>query len=359
MNHPVSPEFLNDRLAGVLFGTAVGDALGLPAEGLSPTTIERRWGTDWRYRLLPGRGMVSDDTEHTFFVGQALLARSDDPAGFQRALAWKLRLWLLGLPAGVGFATLRAILKLWIGFPPHRSGVCSAGNGPAMRSALIGAFFAGDMDTLTRFVNASTTLTHTDPRARVGALAIAHLAAWAIQQPEARSLELEPLCNLLEQLGPDPEWQGLVMKMRDAGVRGDSVEAFARSLGLEKGVTGYIYHTVPVAIYAWHRHAGDFEAGLTAALRCGGDTDTVGAITGALLGAGLGRKGIPKGWVEGILEWPRSRKVLETLAGRLAALAGAGIACRPVRYFWPGLIPRNLFFLTVVLMHGFRRLIPR
>jgi ADP-ribosylglycohydrolase len=81
--------------------------------------------------------MISDDTEHSLFVAQSLLSYPDDATKFQKCLAWKLRLWLLGLPAGIGFATLRAILKLWLGFPAHRAGVYSAGNGPAMRSACL------------------------------------------------------------------------------------------------------------------------------------------------------------------------------------------------------------------------------
>jgi hypothetical protein len=44
-------------------------------------------------------------------------------------LARRLRGWLAAMPAAVGFGTLRAILKLWMGFPPSRSGVRSAGNG--------------------------------------------------------------------------------------------------------------------------------------------------------------------------------------------------------------------------------------
>ena len=114
---------LRQRFAGLLLGTAVGDALGLPAEGLSRNRIERRWHGNWQHRFVFGHGMYSDDTEHTFFVAQALLSHSNDPAAFQRCLAWKLRLWLLGLPAGVGLATLRAVLKLWLGFPASRSGV--------------------------------------------------------------------------------------------------------------------------------------------------------------------------------------------------------------------------------------------
>ena len=69
-------------------------------------------------------------------------------------------------------ATARACLKLWLGFPPKRSGVYSAGNGPAMRSALLGAYFYDDRAHIERFVTASTTLTHTDPRALTGALAV-------------------------------------------------------------------------------------------------------------------------------------------------------------------------------------------
>jgi ADP-ribosyl-[dinitrogen reductase] hydrolase len=59
--------------------------------------------------------------------------------------------------------------------------------------------------------------------------------------------------------------------------------------------------------------------------------------------------------MESIMEWPRSLRVLKQLACELAAPAGEGKA---VRYFWPGIIPRNLMFLSIVLFHGFRRLFP-
>lgn len=48
-----------DKFAGLLLGTAVGDALGLPAENLSPQKIQRRWHGNWRMRLFIGRGMFS------------------------------------------------------------------------------------------------------------------------------------------------------------------------------------------------------------------------------------------------------------------------------------------------------------
>jgi ADP-ribosylglycohydrolase len=63
-----------DTLTGVLLGTAVGDALGLPREGLSPRRARRLFGgPPLRHRLVFGRGMVSDDTEHACVTAQALL----------------------------------------------------------------------------------------------------------------------------------------------------------------------------------------------------------------------------------------------------------------------------------------------
>ena len=82
---------MEDRLAGILLGTAVGDALGLPAEGIRPARIKRLWRGPWRHRFFLGRGMLSDDSEHIFFVAQSLLESPADPRLFQRCLAKRLR----------------------------------------------------------------------------------------------------------------------------------------------------------------------------------------------------------------------------------------------------------------------------
>ena len=162
-----------NALAGCLLGTAVGDALGLPYEGMTGRRGGRIFPDRDRFHFLPGFGMVSDDTEHACFTAQAIIGAKGDPDRFEKKLAWSLRWWLLGMPAGIGFGTLRSILRLLVGIPPERSGVFSAGNGPAMRSPILGVAF-GDSTTLLReFVRRSTRMTHTDPRAYFGALAVA------------------------------------------------------------------------------------------------------------------------------------------------------------------------------------------
>ncbi len=347
------------RIRGTLLGTAVGDALGLPSEGISRRRAKKLFKGRWRHRLVLNRGMISDDTEHTLFVAQSLIAHATSLDRFQRRLAWSLRWWLVSLPAGVGFATLRAILRLWIGFRPSRSGVASAGNGPAMRVAPIGALFAESPSRLDEFVTAATRITHTDSRALTGAKAIALVVAWTVRDDLTERPSLDDFVNLLLSAGPDDaEWRQLLDAIAQAHRQEETVEEFAADLGLQAGVTGYVYHTVPVAAYAWFRHFGDFEKTLTSVLDCGGDTDTTGAIVGAMAGAVVGDGGIPRHWIDGIVDWPRGAKLLLAVADRLAAVGAGEQSVAPVRYFWPVVPLRNLLFLIVVLLHGLRRLAP-
>lgn len=352
-----------DIVTGALLGTLVGDAVGLPREGLGPKRAQRMFGdAPLRHALILGRGFGSDDTEHACMTGQALLAHPEDPAGFARSLGWRLRGWLLALPAGVGWATARAIMKLWCGFPPSRSGVVSAGNGPAMRAPLLGACLAGQPEQLDAFVRASTRLTHRDPRAEVGALLVARAAAHgALHGPEGVK-DTQAALRALEEAATTPDFREVLDTLRAHLARDASCAELAASLGLERGVTGYVMHTVPVALYAWLRHPGDLQRAIEEVILLGGDTDTVGAIVGGMVGATVGASGIPGPWLEGIAEWPRSVSWMRALAERLSRqFPGAEHTLErtgPLFLFWPGLLVRNLGVLAIVLGHGFRRLLP-
>ncbi|MBF0119089.1 MAG: ADP-ribosylglycohydrolase family protein [Desulfobacterales bacterium] len=345
---------IQNRFRGLMIGTAVGDSLGLPFEGISSRRIKKLTNARMKHKLIFNRGMLSDDTEHTIFVAQSLLSYPESSKLFARRLSMCLRWWMISLPAGIGWATLRAIFKLWIGFPPSKSGVYSAGNGPAMRSAILGAFFANaSKEIMDDYIFASTIITHTDPKAFIGAKAVSYIASWAFRENLTNKPDITSLINVLKDVdNKDNDWINLVNLISNADSKNLSVEEFARSIGLSKGVTGYIYHTIPIAIYAWYRHFGDFEKAITSVIKCGGDTDTVAAITGAISGATVGDKGIPEDWIQNIWDWPRNIKLLDSISYNLSNKG------YKVSYFYPGVFIRNIFFLIIVLLHGFRRLFP-
>jgi ADP-ribosyl-[dinitrogen reductase] hydrolase len=333
-------------ILGSLLGTAVGDAMGLPCEGMSRERV-RAFGKI-RHRFLFGRGMFSDDTEHTLMLAAALIDNRDDVQRFQSSFAWRLRWWLLGLPAGVGLSTAKAILYLWLGFPPTRSGVRSAGNGAAMRSAIVGVFWAGDQAKRREFALAACRITHTDPRAEESALLVAEAAVLA-----AKGTETSEVLNRLRSLLTSDLMKEQFEVLEQTLTENACVTEFAARIGCVHGVSGFAPHTVAVALFAWLRYRGQFEEAVRSVIECGGDTDTVAAITGGICGAEVREAGIPQAWIDGICDWPRSvthlRQVSEALAGD---------ATQAPRVFWPFVLLRNLVFLAVVLLHGFRRLLP-
>ncbi|MGB7346484.1 MAG: ADP-ribosylglycohydrolase family protein [Pirellulaceae bacterium] len=356
-----------DAIIGCILGTAVGDALGLPYEGVSPARATRLLGPPDRYRFVFRRGMISDDTEHTCMAAQSLIESHGDVEIFAKRFASRLRWWILALPAGVGKATARAGMKLSLGAKPGNAGVFSAGNGPAMRAAIFGAAI-DDSTTMLDMVRASTRLTHTDPKAEYGAIAVA-LAAQHARTHDAIDANLW-LAQVVDTIGNDGSELLDLIRLAMASVEQNEPTAdFAVSMGLANGVTGYTYHTVPVAIHAWLSHPRDFKQAVASMICCGGDADTTAAIVGGIVGAGVGRDGLPRDLVNGICEWPRStawmHKVGQTLAYALSLSndpCESGSLARPIAVC-PAVNPiavvvRNLFFLAIVLIHGFRRLAP-
>lgn len=348
---------LEDALAGCLVGTAIGDALGMVCTGLARERQYLIYPDLEHYHFFLGRGMTSDDTEQTCMVAQALISAPDDPQQFTQVMAWKLRFWLLGLPLGISMGTLKACLRLWLGIPAHKSGVFSAGNSPAMRAAILGVIYGSDFQRLRQYVRASTRMTHTDPRAEYGAMAVA-LAAWMSSQkaavdPEAFYTALKKVCQ-----NDESDFVVLMRKTVVSVQRKETIEEFVKRLNCERGVSGFIMHTVPVVIHIWLTHQDNFRLALFTTIRCGGDTDTTAAIMGAIMGARVGYHNLPEAWVEGLMEWPRSVAWMRQVTHRLARVHQKNQNESQVLVNLPALFVRNLIFLCLALLHGLRRLLP-
>lgn len=336
-------------IIGCLLGTAVGDALGLPYEGLAKHKIKSPID---RHRFIFGRGMVSDDTEHTCMVAQSLIVSGGNEQIFAKALAWRFRFWLLLLPAGVGYATLRAIVKLWLGFGPHRSGVFSAGNGAAMRSAIIGVCYGDNPEKMRSLVKISTRITHRDPKAEYGALAIA-LAAYLASGRSIISPEVyyQTLAEFLQ--GEAEEFLALIKEASDRAENGSDLSINCPS---KHGISGYVYHTVPAVIQVWLRNQQNYRQAIAEIIELGGDTDTTAAILGGIIGASVGKSGIPQEWLNNLWEYPRSVNWLENLGKRLdrVLVSNKVESALPLSIY--ALVLRNFLFLLIVIFHGFYRL---
>lgn len=329
---------LRDRILGILLGTAIGDAIGLPFEGLPPARVARRLARQGalRHSLVLGRGMLSDDTEHACLAAHALAVSRGDPEGFGRALARSLRWWLIALPPAVGLATARGIVRLWLGWSPACSGVGSAGNGAMMRAAVIGAVARDDVH-LVELVQASTRMTHREARAEQAAVAMARLA-------RAESNPAEVLAVI-----EDSELRGRTqLALASAHELGD-LDALRTALSFHRGVTGFVNDTLPAVVFCWQRWRDEPRAAIEAAIRLGGDTDTVAALVGALAGASTGPSALPPEWLAGIRDWPLDVATIDRLADALAH------GRRPPRPRPLAALPRNLLLFAVVLGHALAR----
>lgn len=336
---------MNSALSSCLLGGALGDSVGLPSEGINAARISRLRTGPLRQSLVFGRGMVSDDTEHAVMTLLSLHECEGDVDRFAKCLGRRLRWWLASVPAGIGLATARSIIKLWLGIRPQSSGVFSAGNGPLMRAPVIGVWFADNPKKREEFIRASTAITHCDPRAAEAAYMIAEATAIAAnERPSA-----DEILNRLEHHIVSDEMRLRYAKLREHLAARHNVGEFANSFSRKNGyVSGFAPDTAAVALYAWLLHRGDFTATIESVVRAGGDTDTVAFVAGAIAGAEVGIDGLNTTWLNTLSDWPLSVAFLKSVS-----TTGKGTFPS-----WPLLLFRNAIFLVIVLTHGVRRLFP-
>ncbi len=323
---PLSPAQLN-RATGVLLGTAVGDALGVPYEFES-----RILHADDAPQMLGGGlgdfapGEWSDDTSMALAI--ALVAAtgadltSDDALD---AVGEKFLRWFDGGPPDVGTQT-RAVLsatrrrldsgergvsrimreesRRYADTHPH-----SAGNGALMRTAPVALAHLDDRGQLADAARLVASLTHADPLA--GDSCVLWCEAIRVAVLDGRIDVFAGLDLLLADSAA--QWKRwlddtLVCDPKVFAPNGFTVTAL-------QAATAAITQTP--ADDATH-----LEHALYAAIRIGNDTDTVAAIAGGVLGARWGASAVHDEWREAVHGWPHDNDRAHT-ARDLIALVGA------------------------------------
>lgn len=290
---------IRDRAAGCILGLALGDALGAAREGSEPGPF--RWEGEVPLHY-------TDDTEMTIGIVETLLdAESIDQDHLARRFAANYTSW-----RGYGPVTRKTLHLLREGRPWKEALTHfpqgSLGNGAAMRAAPVGPF-ARDEAAIRELSERQAEVTHTHPLGKEGAAVIAFTTASAFRDPQ------EPGDRVLEDLlrfTVEPAYREKFERAQACLSRAHDPDRVIRELGNRVEAL----ESAPTAVYLYARYADDYEAAVAAAIELGGDTDTIAAMTGAIVGARVGAAALPPKAMERL----EDRYWLEALALRYSAM---------------------------------------
>ncbi len=264
------------RAAGCLLGQVIGDSLGALVEFKTAAQIAQAYPQGVRELADGGvfhtmAGQPTDDSEMAIALARSLVRQG---AFNKEAVLEAYRTWLQSRPVDVGTTTERGLLG------QHTAE--SESNGSLMRISPVGVFAAGDPARAAAIAREDSALTHPN---EVCVEACAGYAAAIAAGVGGASREAMIEAALAHASG----------RAREAiarGAAGTPPDDFQTHMG-------WVLIAVQNAFYCLARD--DFESGLVETVGRGGDTDTNGAIAGALLGAAHGRDAIPARWIFPVL----------------------------------------------------------
>ncbi|TFF23202.1 ADP-ribosylglycohydrolase family protein [Jiella endophytica] len=299
-----------DRAMGALVGGALGDALGMPTQLLSADEIRRGYGHVDRFvtptddhpvsRGLPA-GMITDDTEQTLLLAEQLLAspeRFDHAAWVERLLAWEIDVKARGSYDLLGPSTKRAIDLIRSGTPAQEAGREGTTNGAAMRIAPVA--IATPVDPLERLVariEETCAATHATTIAISSAAAVAAAISAAIDghawnDAAERGIEAARAARHVGAWSAGPDIAARIEWARGLVSGANEQEAISAIVDLV-GTSVASQESIPAAFAVVAAANGDPWRAAVISANLGGDTDTIGAIAGAMAGAATGQSELP------------------------------------------------------------------
>ena len=347
----MDPRF--SRAHGALAGLALGDALGMPTQAMSPEQIRAVYGTitglvdgDASQPYAPGMpaGSVTDDTEQALLIASLLIRGRGSSSGrvalnaveFAHALlAWEDSMIERGSLDLLGPSTKAALERVRAGEDPLTVGGEGTTNGAAMRVTPIGiAVSTEDPEAFAEAVWSSCRVTHATRQGFQSAALVAAAVSMGIDAqrtftfPEdVRSLLWKAL-TYVESLPARGAWTpepDVVAATRRAMQLVANPSCLSRKLLVEQvGTSVASAHAIPMA-FALLARAPSPQVFIDAG-SIGGDTDTIGAIAGAMLGAAIGVRYLPAGMLSRIEEV--SHLILQPITSKLLELRDQALVGR-------------------------------
>lgn len=307
-----------DRAYACLAGLAIGDALGMPTEFLTPGQISEHFGwvedfvpsPEWHPHSCMRPGEITDDT------GQALaIARAYGQNGTLglNAVIRELTNWAEGMPEEkyevlVGPSTSRALEAIKSGTHPEKSGASGKTNGGSMRVAPVGIVRRGDITKAVEDAHVACIPTHNTTVAIAGAGAVAAAIAEALK----RESTLESITNAgkagAREGGKNGTWawgtrleKRIELAEQIVGETENENQALCK-LYEYVGVDMLVAESIATAFGIVRLAKGDPMKACVLGANIGGDTDTIAAVSGAICGAWRGMNYIDKGLLKVVLE---------------------------------------------------------
>ncbi|MCA0847835.1 ADP-ribosylglycohydrolase family protein [Salipiger thiooxidans] len=291
------PCLAETRATAALAGLAVGDALGMPAQTLPRGVIRERYGRITGlvapfdgHPISHGlrAGQVTDDTEQTLLLARRLIAEPQgfDDAGWARdLLEWEAGIRAKGLADLLGPSSKAAIEALLAGAPPEETGRRGTTNGAAMRIAPVGIATPPDVAQIPARVARTCRVTHNTGEAIAAASAVAMVVSAGVAG-QGFDASLDPALaaaragQALGNAVGEPDMAGRIALALEIAETGDEEQLIATI-----GSSVASRESVPMAFGLLRLARGDLWQALLSAANIGDDTDTIGAIAGAMGGA--------------------------------------------------------------------------
>ena len=313
-----------DRARALIYGLALGDALGWPVEFLDLPQILAKYG---RAGILepPNPALYTDDTQMSAAVAEALVEAGQHNLDIlMGAMARKFIGWKrdpITPSRAPGATSIRGVNALERGAPWREAGVKdSKGCGACMRVAPVGYLYQNDTGRLQSVAQAQGTLTHRHPTADAACIGAAYLVKLALDgvRPEDYPGRLLNFAG-----GRSSEFDNAIKRV-EAVLDWPDGEAALRSIGPTRGGGWIAEEAVAMALYCVMRYPSDYTSAVRLAANISGDSDSVAAIAGGILGARLGSTAIPADWLARLENRGYLTDLADQLAGKKAQmLAGA------------------------------------
>ncbi len=301
---------LRDRFRGSALGTFLGDALGRSVEGWPGFAIRKSFGILEQI----ADGTYTDDTEMMMGIMESLC----EVGGFDPALTARKFLQNFNPARGYGGRIYGVMDRLRRGVPWNNAGTDSWGNGSAMRIAPIGFFYYDDPVKLREAAIQSSIITHKHAKGIAGAVVQATAVGIATRKGlEGQAIGVGEFINLIIEDSGEIDQQMIgrleLIKELEGGDLRATIDAISSHFSCDVSAMG----AVPPAIASFLLTRG-FEESVVVAVNCGGDTDTIGAMSGAIAGAYYGYSHIPAKWLMPLENEGKGRDYVLFLADRLA-----------------------------------------